>query len=45
LYFSVSLNLVRPYVRGFETNLQDIHPLRALRIDPQEKARYLRTLK
>lgn len=33
LYFYVSRNLVKPYVRGFYNNLQDAHPLRALRID------------
>ena len=33
LYYYVSRNMVRPYVRGFYNNLQDSHPLRALRID------------
>lgn len=33
IYFYYSRNLVRPYVRGFYNNLQDIHPLHALWID------------
>ena len=33
IYFYVSSNLVAPYVYGFYNNLQDFHPLRALRID------------
>ncbi len=33
LYFRVSRNMVKPRVRGFCTNLQDIHPLKSLSID------------
>lgn len=33
IYFYYSRNLVRPYVRGFYNNLQDIHPLHTLWID------------
>jgi oligopeptide transport system substrate-binding protein len=33
VYFYVSKNMVKPYVRGFYNNLQDYHPLSALRID------------
>ncbi|MCA9248537.1 MAG: peptide ABC transporter substrate-binding protein [Planctomycetales bacterium] len=45
IYYYVSLNLVRPYVHGFHTNVQDLHPLSAIRIDPEEKSRHLRALK
>ncbi len=34
VYFYVSRNMVKPYVRGFYNNLQDTHPLRAMWIDP-----------
>jgi oligopeptide transport system substrate-binding protein len=34
IFFYVSRNMVRPQIRGFYNNLQDDHPLRALRIDP-----------
>ena len=33
LYFYVSRNMVRPWVRGFYNNLQDTHPLQAIWID------------
>jgi oligopeptide transport system substrate-binding protein len=33
IYFYVSRNLVRPYVRGWYNNLQDTHHLRAIWID------------
>jgi oligopeptide transport system substrate-binding protein len=52
IYFRVSLNLVRTYVKGmppydkfdsgFFPNLQDIHPLHIIRIDREEKERMLR---
>jgi oligopeptide transport system substrate-binding protein len=42
LYFYISKNLVRPYVKGFHPTLLDIHPLEALRVDRDEKDRYLR---
>jgi oligopeptide transport system substrate-binding protein len=35
LYYSVSLNMVQPRVKHFYKNLQDIHPLNVLEIDPQ----------
>jgi oligopeptide transport system substrate-binding protein len=51
IYFYTSNNMVRPYVRGvppydkfdsgFFDNIQDIHPLHILRIDPEEKRRML----
>ena len=34
VYFYVSRNVVRPHVRGFYNNLQDMHPLHAIWIDP-----------
>jgi len=37
VYFSVSKNMVRPYVKGFYPNLQDIHPLWAVSIDEAER--------
>ena len=33
VYYYVSRNMVKPHVRGFFNNLQDIHPLRAIWID------------
>ena len=42
VYFQVSKNLIRPYAKNFHPNLQDIHPLHILRIDPEEKRRVLR---
>ena len=41
IYFQVSKNMVRSYVKGFHPNLQDVHPLHLLRIDPEEKRRVL----
>jgi oligopeptide transport system substrate-binding protein len=34
IYYYVSRNLVKPYVRGWYNNLQDIHPLNTIWIDP-----------
>src|SRR4051794_21126849 len=34
IYYYVSRNVVRPRVRGFYNNLQDMHPLNAIWIDP-----------
>jgi oligopeptide transport system substrate-binding protein len=34
IYYYVSRNVVRPRVRGFYNNLQDMHPLSAIWIDP-----------
>ncbi len=42
IYFYVSSNLVRPYVKNFHANAQDLHPLPTLRVDPREKAEYLK---
>jgi oligopeptide transport system substrate-binding protein len=34
IYYYISRNVVRPRVRGFYNNLQDLHPLSAIWIDP-----------
>lgn len=34
LYFFVSKHLVKPHIRGFESNVMDRHPSRYLRVDP-----------
>jgi oligopeptide transport system substrate-binding protein len=39
IYFYVSTNLVRPYVKGFDSNSRDSHPLWNLSIDKEEKQR------
>ena len=33
IYFYVSTNLVKPYVRGFYNNSQDLHPLTDISIE------------
>ncbi len=37
IYFYMSINLVKPYVKGFYSNSQNLHPLSAIRIDEQAK--------
>ena len=37
IYFYVSTNLVKPYVQGFFSNSQDLHPLPSISIDPRQK--------
>ncbi|TWT30812.1 peptide ABC transporter substrate-binding protein [Blastopirellula retiformator] len=39
IYYYVSMNIVRPYVKNFYPNLQDLHPLHILEIDEAEKQR------
>ncbi|UUO05531.1 peptide ABC transporter substrate-binding protein [Blastopirellula sp. J2-11] len=39
IYYYVSLNIVRPYVKNFYPNIQDLHPLHILEIDKAEKQR------
>ena len=34
IYFYVSLNMVRPYVKNFYANIQDVHPLLILQVNP-----------
>jgi oligopeptide transport system substrate-binding protein len=41
LYVYVSQSMVRPYVKGFYPNIQDVHPLWAISIDQAEKRRVL----
>ena len=38
IYFYVVSSLVKPYVKGFHVNRQDIHPIRGMWIDEAEKA-------
>jgi len=37
IYFYVSINMVRPYVKNFHPNLQDLHPLHILEIDEEQR--------
>ncbi len=37
IYFYVSKNMVKPHVRGFHNNLQDVHPLWAIWIDRENE--------
>jgi oligopeptide transport system substrate-binding protein len=41
IYFYVSTSMVRPYVKGFYPNIQDVHPLVGISIDRELKARIL----
>lgn len=41
IYFYVSTSMVRPYVKGFYPNIQDVHPLDAIWIDRQLKAQVM----
>ena len=41
LYSYVIVNMVKPYVRGFHDNSQDVHPLRDMSIDQAAKKKYL----
>jgi len=42
IYFYVSKNLVKPHVRGFFNNVQDLHPLTLIEVDKQAKAKAIR---
>lgn len=41
IYFYVSKDIVRPYVRGYYPNVQDVHPLKNIWIDREAKAELL----
>jgi oligopeptide transport system substrate-binding protein len=41
IYYRVSTNLVRPYVKGWYPNLLDVHPLDPIWIDQEEKQKFL----
>ena len=41
IYFYVTSNLVRPYVKGFYQNPLDVHPLDRIWIDEAEKKKFL----
>jgi oligopeptide transport system substrate-binding protein len=34
IYFYVSINMVKPNVKGFSANILDLHPLHVLRVEP-----------
>lgn len=42
IYSYVSVNLVKPYVKGFHANAQDLHPLNAIWIDKEARDKYRR---
>lgn len=42
MYFYVSKNLVKPYVKGFCNDVQDLHPLTLLEVDQEAKAAALK---
>lgn len=42
IYSYVSNNMVKPYVKGFTSNVRDDHPLQLMWIDQDEKKRFLR---
>ena len=33
IYFYVDVNMINPRVRGFDANIQNLHPLHLLRIE------------
>ncbi|MBX7168155.1 MAG: peptide ABC transporter substrate-binding protein [Pirellulales bacterium] len=40
VYYYVTIHIVRPYLRGFFENVQDVHPLVGMWIDPEARAKY-----
>ena len=38
IYFYVSTNLVKPYVQGFYSNSQDLHPLTNISIEKSQSS-------
>ncbi|MDZ7618961.1 MAG: peptide ABC transporter substrate-binding protein, partial [Patescibacteria group bacterium] len=42
IYFYVSQSMVRPYVTGFYSNIQDVHPLWAIGVDQPQRAEFRR---
>ena len=42
IYFYMSVNLVKPFVKGFYSNSQDLHPLPAIQIDERAKRIHMR---
>ena len=44
IYFYVSTSMVRPYVKGFYRNIQDVHPLKGVYIDKEEKAKVMKEI-
>lgn len=41
VYYYVSKDMIKPYVRGFHANLRDEHPLWALSIDEEAKRKFI----
>ncbi len=41
IYYRVSTNMVRPYVKGWYPNLLDVHPLDPIWIDEDEKQKFI----
>lgn len=41
LYYYVSKSMVRPYLKGWYHNIQDVHPFKGMRIDKKEKRKFL----
>ena len=42
IYFYVSQSMVRPYVKGFHANILDVHPLKNVYVDREEKDRVMK---
>jgi oligopeptide transport system substrate-binding protein len=42
IYYRISTNMVRPYVKGWYPNLLDTHPLNTIWIDEEEKQRFIK---
>jgi oligopeptide transport system substrate-binding protein len=40
IYFYVTTNMKAPYVKGIYTNMQNIHPLKEVWVDKEEKAKF-----
>ncbi len=40
LYYYVSMGMTAPYVKGVFANMQNLHPLKKVWIDPEEKRRF-----
>jgi len=41
LYYGISSAMVRPYVKGYHNNILNVHPLKDISVDQEEKARFL----
>ncbi|MEK6234750.1 MAG: hypothetical protein N2C14_08560, partial [Planctomycetales bacterium] len=43
IYYYVSKNMFRSYVKGLHPNIQDVHPIYAVSVDKQEKEAALKS--